>query len=333
MIMKRVLSIFTMLVVPLLLIVATEWQVQIEPAFGIKNGQLDELVYLTKCVYSNNKLSELNWAVKNERYAKFSAEGIWRHLYVAGSFSAGFPKSSGKMKDSDWLNIQSPAYYPYLYKTNYSESKNHIDYDFSALIKLGARFSPFKYFQIRPNAAFEFSRIKMTAKDGLCVYGNSFGKNYYNLDVGPWHSCLSAGNVSHYVIFGKIVEYQRTLYNIWLGSDFIIPIKRVSLFAGFYASPYLFSLAIDKHLGTGVKYAEEGYGSFAAFKTEGGISYAFTKRNSICANFTYFVMKPVKGRQLYTMIGSSTYLNNRDAKSGTAAKTFDFSVSWKCRIL
>ncbi len=330
---KKIFSLFIMLEVPLFFICATSVQIAVEPSFGIKNGQLDELVYLKNCVYSNNKLSELNWPIKKERFARLKLEGIWKHLYAEVSGTVGFPKSSGIMKDSDWLNIQSPDYYMYQYKTNYSESNNEIDSDFSILAKIGAQFTPFKFLQLRPSVGFEFNRIKMTARNGICFYGNSFGKSYYNLDVGPWHSCLSAENVSHYNVYGKLVEYERKLCEFWLGGDILIPIKNLTIFAGFYTSPYLFSLAVDKHFGTGIKYAEEGSGYFSAFKAEGGVSYALTKRNSICANFSYFRMNKVKGRQLYTVIGNSSYLNNRDAESGTAAKTFDFSFSWKCRIL
>ena len=149
---------------------AGDFSLEAEPWFGLKSGQLDELVFLKSSDYSDDKLSELNWEINHEYYAGIKLNGGFRNFFSETSFFAGIPSKVGGMKDSDWLNVKITGAEDYQYKTNYSESDNYLRYDFSYDLKLGYIFNlpELKSLEIsiKPFLGFQYKDIKFDGKNG-----------------------------------------------------------------------------------------------------------------------------------------------------------------------
>lgn len=310
-------------------------ELNIEPSFGLRKFQLNEYTYLANAVYSDDTLSELEWKLKSELYAKINAELRWKFLFSEASFGTAVNGSKGTMYDSDWQNVQY-AMNPFIqYKTNYSESDMKVVHDYSISIKTGGIIKVFKSLELKPSLGFEYASTKLDATGGLCFYGNSIGLDTYYSSVGPWNYYKSQ-NTSVFSVYGKVVSLERTLYNIWAGTEIVVtPFKKLqslSFTAGLFTTPYMFSLTIDKHIQTGYKYAEECEGFFSAWKTYSKISYAINDRNSINLNFSYFYLSPIRGRDLYALMHNSSYTNNPAVKSGAETEAFEISLSWRYRI-
>ena len=137
---KSFVLILSILIFPLSWICAQEATVNpddeivfsVSPLTAYKNGMLGEYVYVKDVNNQEQKLSELDWEIKN--------------LFLIGAdFSVGFEKfiidlnvlfgiknQNGKMQDSDWLNyLTEYDFIDPLVKTNYSisslELKNNIN--------------------------------------------------------------------------------------------------------------------------------------------------------------------------------------------------------------
>ena len=225
----------------------TDFSLSVEPLIGIKNGQVNEYVFLKEPIYDCDKLSELNWEIKNEFYSGLKLNGSYKNVFLEAGFTAGFPLKCGTMKDSDWLNndpTQVTETSGHDYKTNYSESHNYIDYDISASLKTGYSFKlpELKKIstKISPFFEFEYQLFKFTAKNGTGWYGNKTD-GYY----AAWND---EENRSIKYFSGDVISYKRQNFIFWLGGSiaFNLP-KDFSVGAGFKFSPFVYSESIDCH--------------------------------------------------------------------------------------
>ena len=186
----------------------TDFSLSVEPLIGIKNGQVNEYVFLKESNYDCDKLSELNWEIKNEFYSGLKLNGGYKNVFLEAGFTAGFPMECGTMKDSDWLNNNSASVTKtsgHDYKTHYSESDNYIDYDISASLKTGYSFKlpELKKIstKISPFFEFEYQLFKFTAKNGTAWYGNETD-GYY----AAWND---EENRSIKYFSGDVISYKR----------------------------------------------------------------------------------------------------------------------------
>lgn len=303
-----------------------DFSLSIEPIMGIRNGQIDEYVFLKNSRYSDDKLSELNWEIKNEFYMGFKAHSAWKSFFQELSFSFAIPKNSGQMQDSDWLNIEEANQYSYLYKTHYSESDNHLDNDFSFGIKAGYDFKIKDRFNIKPSFYFEYSNTKFTAKGGTCWYGNKKNANTY-------YAYYDTANRTITKLSGSVIDYKRINYFFWIGSDFSIDLSRnFSLNTGFFFAPYAYVVSYDTHIIRGYEFADLTIDYFSAFKGNLGLSYKIAQRHSISLTAGFFYLKTIRGDSFLKKSGETYYKSTNSTDGGAGAKYFDLTLSYKFKI-
>ena len=311
----------------------TDFSFSVEPLFGLKNGVVDEYVFLKESSYSSDNLSELNWDIKNELYGGIKLNGSFKNIFLETQFTAAIPKSSGITKDSDWLNTQIKNTENYQYKTNYSEHDNYIDYDIGAKVKAGYEFKLLQdtkvKLSLKPFAEFQYENFQFTCKDGTCWYGADLESYYARWN--DWDNQRSdAGDKS-----GKVMAYQRQNLIIWLGSDFKIELpKNFAVLAGFKVSPYLYSESIDSHYLTPTYYLDVTPGYFSVFDANLGVEYSLTKKQSFVLTAEGFYIKTLRGND---------YINSKkkwskddksdEADGGSAQRYINITFAYKIQIL
>lgn len=308
---------------------------EIEPLFGLKSGQADEYVFLKNSNYDDDKLSELNWEFDHEFYGGLKVAAGFKNIFLETSFSAGIPSRVGEMKDSDWFNVVLANVENYQYKTNYSESDNSLEYDYSYRIEAGYSFNLPKIKQlkisIRPFAGYQYKIFKFNGKDGTCWYGA-----YENGHYAKWNDWEKQSSNSG-ELSGKVISYKREASIFWIGLDAEFTLFDDFVFStGFKASPYLYAESTDNHHMTGTDYLDVTPGNFAAFNCNLGAEYKITKRQSICLNSEYFYMRLLRGDD-YRKPSSQKSFKSRDkdpaVEGGAAEHYFTISLSTKFKIL
>lgn len=311
----------------------TDFSFSVEPLFGLKNGTVDEYVFLKESSYSSDKLSELNWDIKDELYGGIKLNGSFKNIFLETSFTAAIPQTSGITKDSDWLNASRKNTENYQYKTNYSEHDNYIDYDIGAKVKAGYEFKLFQdkkvKLSLKPFAEFQYENFQFTCKDGTCWYGDWLGSYYARWN--DWDNQRSdSGDQS-----GDVLTYQRQNLIIWLGSDFKVDLpKNFTVLAGFKVSPYLYSESIDSHYLTDTYYLDVTPGYFSVFDANLGVEYALTKKQSFILGAEGFYMKTLRGNDY---INSKKKWSKDDKSSlvdgGAAQRYINITFAYKYRFL
>ena len=313
------------------------FSLSVEPLFGMKWGQIDEYVFFNNCAYDDDKLSELNWEIKPEFYYGLKISGGWKDFFGESYFSAGIPKETGLMIDSDWLNVSVSNAQDYQYKTNYSESDNRLDYDINFGFKGGYDFQIKDFINIKPALAFDYSNIKFTASGGTGWYGKSA-----SIDGRYYAPYSDTENRDVHNFSGRVITYKRIAYTFWLGSDFSIALplpdfltgdsQSLSLNTGFFISPYVYAVSFDAHLSRKSDFADLTVDYFSAFKWNLGLTYEFNSRHSLSINANYFYMKVLRGDDYEKTSSDTNYTKSTYADGGAGAKYFDINLSYKFKI-
>lgn len=309
----------------------TDFSLSVEPLIGIKNGQVNEYVFLKEPIYDCDKLSELNWEIKNEFYSGLKLNGGYKNVFLEAGFTAGFPIKCGTMEDSDWLNNNISASVTetsgHNYKTNYSESDNYIDYDISASLKTGYSFKlpELKKISIKisPFFEFEYQLFKFTAKNGTGWYGN-ITDGYY----AAWND---EENRSIKYFSGDVISYKRQNFIFWLGGSitFNLP-KDFSVGAGFKISPFVYSESIDCHHLRGLYFLDIVSDFCSLFNYNFNTEYKIDSKKSICLNADYLYMKTLRGKS-YSSDSQKWSKDNelKDSEGGADQHCFNISLSFK----
>lgn len=316
----------------------------VEPYFGTKIGQIDEYVFLKEPNYDSDKLSELNWDIMPEFYAGFSLGGSFWNIFVETSFLFGIPTKTGTMADSDWMNNNRFGLYSVSlsnskktenYKTNYSESDNYLDHDFSFNINVGYDFSfaNLKNLKanIKPFLSFQYENFKFNGKDGTCWYGSKF----YS-DNGYYAAWNDEENQYSENFNGNVISYKRINFVFWTGFNLETEFfNNFGLSTGFKFSPYLYSESTDNHKQTGTDYLDVISAFCGSFNWNFGIYYNFDKRNSIYIDADYFYMRILRGDDYQK--DSSDKKFKKSSKSsiidgGIGAQYFNISLAYKFKI-
>lgn len=312
----------------------TDFSLSVEPLIGIKNGQVNEYVFLKEPIYDCDKLSELNWEIKNEFYSGLKLNGSYKNVFLEAGFTAGFPMKCGTMKDSDWLNNNISASVTetsgHDYKTNYSESDNYIDYDISASLKTGYSFKlpELKKISIKisPFFEFEYQLFKFTAKNGTAWYGNETD-GYY----AAWNN---EGKRSIKYFSGDVISYKRQNFIFWLGGSvaFNLP-KDFSVGAGFKFSPFVYSESIDCHHLKGLYFLDIVSNFCSLFNYNFNTEYKIDSKKSICLNADYLYMKTLRGKS-YSSDSQKWSKDNelKDSEGGADQHCFNISLSFKYKF-
>jgi len=310
----------------------TDFSLSVEPLIGIKNGQINEYVFLKEPIYDCDKLSELNWEIKNEFYSGLKLNGSYKNVFLEAGFTAGFPLECGTMKDSDWLNndpnqVTNPSGYDY--KTNYSESDNYIDYDISASVKTGCSFKlpELKKIstKISPFFEFEYQLFKFTAKNGTAWYGKEID-GYY----AAWNDEENRATKDFSGV-GDVISYKRQNFIFWLGSniEFKLP-KDFSVGAGFKFSPFVYSESIDCHYLRSLYFLDIVSDFCSLFNCNFKTEYKIDSKKSICLNADYLYMKTLRGKS-YSSSSQKWSKDNKieDSEGGADQHCFNISISFK----
>ncbi len=311
----------------------------IEPVFSIRNGYLGEYVLLKDPIYSDNKLSYLEWQIKNELMAGIMAEGGYKKTVFSLSANFGFPQSSGIVMDSDWLNNLRAEYGSegitstsgYNYKTNYSESDNYIDYDFDINVKAGWKFEPKSFVSITPSLGFSYSQTKFSAKGGWALYGNKNGTEYYYAwnDNDPGHNYTPPMGSSN----KTVLEYHREQAIVWLGADFLFKLPAgFFVNAGAFTAPYSYTFNTDEHPQKDIIYVDICEGWFAAWKFNLTAGLSITPQFSVSGTFDYFLLTQITGDSYSKSTSAKTYTHHTVQMGGADAQIYSFSLSAKYKI-
>lgn len=308
----------------------TDFSLSVEPLIGVKNGQVNEYVFLKESNYDCDKLSELNWEIKNEFYSGLKLNSSYKNIFLEAGFTAGFPMKCGTMKDSDWLNNNSREVTKtsgHDYKTNYSESDNYIDYDISASLKTGYSFKLPELKKIStmisPFFEFEYQLFKFTAKNGTAWYGSETD-GYYT----AWND---EKNRSIKYFSGDVISYKRQNFIFWLGGSiaFNLP-KDFSVGAGFKFSPFVYSESIDCHHLRELYFLDIVSDFCSLFNYNFNTEYKIDSKKSICLNADYLYMKTLRGKS-YSSNSQKWSKDNelKDSEGGADQYCFNISLSFK----
>lgn len=319
------------------------WKLAIRPSFGIKNGDIGEYVFLKDPIYSDDKLSYLDWNFSPEYYFSLGVDSGYKSFKFGLNLWTGLPTACGKIQDYDWFNnysayVTSTSGHDYL--TNYSESDNYISHDLGFSVNAGWNFEIAKVLHINPFAAFEMSEIKFTAKGLYASYGFSTsdesGDTYYYPynDSDPSHVDNPSMNSST-----TVLTYKRDLYLVWVGLnlDYTLPQqwtldRPLTIKAGFSASPYVYAFNEDYHpfASNGPTYfADVCEGFFKAFKINAGLNYGISRKLSVIFDFSYFILNEIRGETYYRLSTSNTWTHPSDSEGGADAEWVDFSLGVK----
>ncbi len=302
-------------------------------SFNVKNGHLGEYVLLKDPVYSDNKLSYLEWQIKNELCAGIDITGNVKNVEFSLGGNFGFPQNSGIVMDSDWLNNSTAnvtATSGYDYKTNYSESDNLIDYDFKISLKAEWKFEVKSWILILPGIGFDYSQIKFTAKDGWASYGKDFFNGEETEFYYPWND---SSNNWHPTLSGTVLEYKREQTFIWFGTDFkFTPINKLCINIGTWIAPYTYTFNEDKHPLNEQIYVDICTGWFSAWNFTLDAGYKINSHLYVGANFDYFILTQITGKSYQKSYSDTTYQYLTAQNGGADAKIYSFGLNVKVKI-
>lgn len=307
----------------------------VNPVFGFKNGTLGEYVFLTDPAkasdtgkVTDDKLSYLEWQIKNEFYAGLNIDASFKKIYVGASLNLGFPGKSGKVFDSDWLNIQkedgngiiTATKEQQSWKTSFSKHDNQLDYDFFTHIKAGYTFEPLSFFKIVPSAGLSYSRIKFTAKDGPYWYGE-FKDTCYEKYTTATKSVT--GN-------GIALEYQREQTAMLLGVNFLFNTPFKTVFnLGINSYPFVYTFNRDNHHGTNVTYVDICSDFFPMWNFSLDVSYQVTTHISVNLWGSYTMLNPIRGNAYENQLNGNSYTRQTGVKGGADSNSFEISLGAK----
>ncbi|MCR5289109.1 MAG: omptin family outer membrane protease [Treponema sp.] len=310
--------------IPILFLLATcvygQSHLSITPHIGVKNGQIDEYVFIKQ---PSHTLSHLEWELRTLWYigADVTLESDRWTLFTG--FNAGIPKASGSTYDSDWQNPNNTSM-----KTNYSYGDNTLNKSFDFNLGASYRFKPFSLLHIAPVCSLDFAFIKMTYDPIEAWYGDTSntGKSTYVAYTNSEAKHFTASQLG-------TVEYTQYRFNLWIGCTFIYtPIQRLTIHITPAITPYHFVMAYDLHTSNSgdITYKDLMESYFAAFRIQNSLSYIFNERLSLILSGTLFWTKTIRGIS-YQKSGSQ-YITLSGQESGTASKYYDVSLGLKLTL-
>lgn len=309
----------------------SKFKLNLEQSFGFKNGHLGEYVLIKKPNYSDDKLSYLNWEVKNQFYTNIALNGSYKDLLFSSDFSVSLPGYCGKMEDSDWFNNfydNHPAADPTKdYKTNFSVHDNYLDYDFSFSEELSYKFNVSQWFILAPKLSFEYSNIKFSGKDGEYWYGKEKSEN-----GSSYYTEYNSNEIVHDYCSGKGIEYNRIQYALWTGVNLNFYASNFCFNLGFDISPYTYTYNEDNHLLTYTDFVDICQDFFSACKINMGFSYAINKLE-ILFNYNYYYLNRIRGKSYGKAASATKYSEYTATEGGADAEFNSFSVGLKYHFI
>ena len=216
---------------------------RITPRFEVLNGSVNEYVFDELNLNTDNKVSQLDWDIKNIPVFGLKADfDILQYMYVSLSGSFGIPKESGYMQDYDWLNSFAKidkdipdSWYDdgFSELTHYSKHTNelvkYIDFYVSAGYNI---YTPYNL-KITPFLSYQYESIHLAGKYGFGRY-KSDDKSFV---------------IKDYSNYNKVISYLQEINAMFIGLSVKFDnIPHTSLSADFMVSPKMtFINAVDYH--------------------------------------------------------------------------------------
>ena len=302
----------------------TNWHLAVEPLFGMKWGQVDEYVYERATDGDYEKLSELNWEIKNACFYGVNVSGGYKRLYGDLHCSSVLRGDSGIMADSDWMDLNG-------IKTTYSESENSITQAFTFAIDVEYHFTPTRTLMLAPTAAFEYKTISFEARNGKGWYGHLASPHV------AWNDASAV-----YYPEGSLcgIDYKRDVYQCLFGVAVAYkPVERLRLTGTITVVPYAYTLSYDTHYSNtaateGTDYADEVTFIFRRFKATTGCFFLLNKRWEFGLTISGFYARESDGDNYQKKHNESLYTNitaqNDTEKGGAGA--WELSAALSCRF-
>ena len=210
---------------------------RITPRFEVLNGSINEFVFDEECLNTDNKLSQLDWDIKNIPVLGINADfNLFRYINIGFDGSVGIPVKSGNMQDYDWLNsVKGDGNYPDWYYddwtelTNYSIHNNFLEKYITFSARLGVNIFLPAEIKLIPTISYHYDFISFSGKDGYSIY--------------KWDKWQQKS------FSGKVIDYQQELNAMLLGlSVNISTISKAFFSVDFSISPNMtFINAVDYH--------------------------------------------------------------------------------------
>jgi len=267
---------------------------KITPEIGFVNGWTKEFVFSSYCLNSDNKLSELDWELKNIPAVTLIADfDILDRVYLGITGRVGLPFESGNMTDYDWMNsvVNSWKYSNPCELTNYSCHDNKLNKMISLMIRLGWNFFLPAEIKISPYAAYQYDYLGFDASNGYYIYKSEQYK---------------PGSFT-----GKVISYHQEMNSIIAGVKVNMNlIPRTSIEADLNFSPALtFLNAYDYHYlntanGNGTAYWDK-LNNIWLIQARMEIQYRFNKKHSSGLSGSIHYIPRSKGSTSSKSLGSN----------------------------
>lgn len=210
----------------------------ITPRFEIVNGSINEYVYDKDCLNTDNKLSQLDWDIKNIPFFSLKGEvDIIKYIHFDIDGGIGVPKISGYMQDYDWLNsFGGKEGIPYSWRyedptaiTNYSKHTNKLEQYMTFTLGIGANVFLPAEIKLSPKIAYQYEFIYFSGTGGYKTY--------------------KADNWVQYNFTGKVISYKQEINSMLTGISITVDtISKAHFSADLMFSPKMtFLNAIDYH--------------------------------------------------------------------------------------
>lgn len=286
----------------------------VAPKYGLEWGQMNEFLMYT----NGNKRSELNWEIDSVNLLGFNASVGWEFVLIKVDCMWGFPKSSGIMKDSDWLNESN-----YGMKTNYSNSENTVDYLGNLDLRLCLNLKIFEFWYLIPYANISYNKIKFSAENCYGWYGNK----KYSTDSQN-HSW--ADPEAKYLPTGILcpIDYERETFNYGIGleTNFLL-FERYKISLDFGLSVFTQINSIDKHYtkmdkSSCISYLDKMQGFFKSFNIGTGVDIKIWKGLSAGLGFNFVLINRFIGATYTKSEGDTTYKDNTAYNSAVSGYSY-----------
>ena len=293
-------------------------KMKITPEIYLMNGMIYEYVFSSSCLNTGNKLSELQWDIKNVPVLKLHADfDILDYLYTGINGSFVIPCSSGNLQDYDWLNSTKSQWKNAnpCDMTNYSKHDNKINKCISLSILLGGNIYLPAEIKLSPYIGYIYEYVGFDGSDGFCIYKSD---NY------------NPKNFS-----GKVISYSQEINSCITGIKFSIEsIPRTCISGNFGFSPALtFLSALDYHYLNSAVYWDS-FSNLWLVQADLSIQYKFNKNHaSGISGFIMFIPES-KGTTSSNKLGSNglpayaAWTKSNSDNGGTKRFIWGFSLNY-----
>lgn len=283
-------------------------------SFGLLHGQSEKIVFIDK--NSDDKLSQLLWDLKPLMYAGVDLHYNWQSpaeswgLFADAALKAGLPDKTGVMEDRDWLSQSYPDFL-----THYSVHDNRTNEAILIDINVGASFTIFENFLLKPFISYGYMKYSWVANGGSLLYPSVDGDHRY------LYSSI------------EVITYDQTWNTISAGISFSGAFNRYfTSDVTLKVSPFIWCNATDDHILRKLVITEKLKGGFFI---EPSFALNFTPKDwfSLGISVAYKNISGTRGDGAYDFSDGETADLTATGQLGVGYSAFDLGITAKFKIL